>query len=84
MPLVPATLESALADLFTPATRSIAECAQAWADALVDYATPIVPPSTTVATAGATLSGALVAAFSGTTAPVDMEAAFAAFAVTVG
>jgi hypothetical protein len=84
MPLVAATLESSLADLFDAPPATVAGCAQAWADALVDYAGAIIPASTTVATAGATLTGALVAAFSGTTAPAAMETAFAAFAVTVG
>lgn len=65
-----------------PATRLA--CAQAWADAMGQYAAAIVPASTTVAAAAATLATALNTAFSAPAAAAGMETAFAAFATTVG
>lgn len=87
MPLVVATLASKLEQLFAqpPATRIA--CAQAWADAVAAYASGVIPPSTTVSSAKATLAAALDAAFGApdpATVATQMEAAFLAFATTVG
>lgn len=68
-----------------PETRVL--CATAWADAMEDYAGGVVPTSTAVTAATATLDSALASAFDSTDAAAtaaSMEAAFAAFAVTVG
>lgn len=76
-------LESEFAD--PPATHP--ECAQAWADAVGSYASSVVPASTLVTAAKATLATALAAAFSGVDAAstaASMESAFTAFATTVG
>jgi hypothetical protein len=94
MPLDTAALGSAIEDLFVdppkpsdPSNVAAAKaecdsaCAAAWADAMKAYASDVVPPSTTVEAAAATLEGALPAAFKG--APATMETAFAAFALTV-
>ena len=84
MPLVLAALQSDLEALFAAPPATIAQCAQAWADATSSYASAIVPPSTTVAAAGATLSTALAAAFALPSAAAAMDAAFLAFATAVG
>lgn len=83
MPLNPASLQSSLESLFAapPATR--AACAQAWADAVNGYAASIVPASTTVAAAVATLAGSLASAFAAPSAASPFDAAFAACAVTI-
>src|SRR5687768_8591443 len=65
-----------------PATRLA--CAQAWADAAQAWAASIVPVSTTVAAAAATLAAALNTAFGSGTVAASMEAAFLAFATTIG
>lgn len=84
MPLDPVTLQSALGDLFATPPLTAAECAAAWASALSDYASGVVPPSATVAAAATTLQAALAAAFAAPGAPSSVDAAFAAFAATVG
>ena len=83
MPLDAPGLSSALASIADDAPDGAAAAGQAWADAVKDYAAGIVPPSTTVSAAAATLAGALAGAFSSPAAAPGMEAAFAAFAVTV-
>lgn len=95
MPLDASGLEGALAGLFAAPpvvmageeadpTATAAACAQEWADALQAYAAGIVPASSTVAAAAATLSGALAGAFSGGSAAGPFDAAVLAFATTVG
>ena len=84
MPLVAATLEADLEALFAEPPGTTAECAQAWGDAASSYASGVVPPSTTVAAAAATLAGALTSAFAAPNAATPMDAAFTAFATTVG
>jgi hypothetical protein len=83
MPLNPAGLQSDLEALFAapPATR--AACAQAWADAVEAYASGLVPTSTTIASAAATLASSLEAAFAAPAAAAPFDAAFTAFAATV-
>lgn len=83
MPLNPASLQSSLASLFASPPGTRAQCAQAWADAINGYAASIVPASTTVAAAVATLSSSLASAFAAPSAAAPFDAAFAAFAVTV-
>ncbi len=84
MPLALSALTSGLQSDFASPPGGYAACAQAWADAVQAWCSGIVPPSTTVSTACATLSGALASAFAAPDAPPLMETAFAAFAVTVG
>lgn len=84
MPLNAAGLKDALQNEFTSPPATSAECAQAWADAMSSYASGIIPPSATVSAAAATLAGALTTAFSSPAAAPGMEAAFSAFAVSVG
>jgi len=87
MPLVAAALNDALEEVFSAPGATAADCATQWADALGSYVSGIVPASTTVAAAQAALATALTAAFAGTdpvTTTVAMDAAFAAFAATVG
>jgi hypothetical protein len=85
MPLAPAALESAIAALTGDSSPgSVAEAAQAWADAAQAMFAGVVPPSTTVAAAAATLKTALEAAFGATSGgEAALESAFAAFATTV-
>lgn len=64
--------------------ETLADCAKAWADAMAAYVESIVPPSTTVAAAAATLETALIAAFQTPAAAPLMETAFTAFATSVG
>lgn len=83
MPLNPAGLQGDLEAFFAapPATR--AACAQAWADAVEAYASGLVPPSTTVASAAATLASSLESAFAAPAAAPLFDAAFTAFGATV-
>lgn len=83
MPLVSAPLASSLADIARNPPATAAQCAKAWADAVQSYSGGVIPASTTVADACATLAGALSSAFAAPAAAPAMEAAFAAFAVTV-
>jgi hypothetical protein len=95
MPLNLAGLQSALASFFAAPpvimsgdvcdlTASRAACAQEWADAMQTYAAAVTPPSATVAAACATLSSALASAFALPSASAAVDAAFIAFAATVG
>lgn len=84
MTLAAAALQSALQSIAANPPATVAGCATAWANAMQTYATPVVPPSTTVSAAAATLQSALVTAFSSPAAAPGMEAAFTAFATTVG
>lgn len=87
MPLNASAFESGLAALTgggSPASR--AEAAQAWADAVQAMFAGVIPASTTVAAAAATLKTALESAFAGTvgaTFAANLESAFSAFAGTV-
>lgn len=92
MPVNQPGLQSALQSLFenpppgdNPATAR-ASAAQSWANAMQTYAATVVPPSTTVTAAAATLQTALQGAFSGDVSSIlaTMEVAFLAFATTVG
>jgi hypothetical protein len=64
-----------------PATRTL--CANAWGDAIQAWAATVVPASTTVTAATATLKTALDAAFAAPSAAAGMETAMTAFALTV-
>jgi hypothetical protein len=83
MPLVTATLQTQLQDVFTNFGSDIPSCASKWADAIATYFTPVVPPSTMVAAAKATLTAQLAAAFAQPFAPPAMDLACTAFALTV-
>lgn len=84
MPLDLSGLASSLESTAKDPPPDVPGCAAAWADAMKGYASGIVPPSTAVDAAASTLEGALVGAFSSPLAAPGMEAAFAAFATTVG
>jgi hypothetical protein len=84
MPLVKSTLKAALLDTFTNFGPTIPECAAKWADAIAAYFSPVVPSSTSVAAAKATLQSSLAAAFALPSAATAMDTACTAFAVTVG
>jgi hypothetical protein len=60
------------------------DAANAWADAIVNGFTSIVPASTTVAAAKPALIAAIKTAFEAPSAAAGLEAALAAFAGTVG
>jgi hypothetical protein len=84
MPLATPALQSSLEALFAEPPLLVGECADAWGQALQGYAAGVVPPSTTVAAAASTLTAALAAAFATPVAAPAVDAAFAAFAATVG
>lgn len=84
MPLVEAVLASKLQAAFEQPASTAATCARQWADAVRDYAAPIVPPSTTVAAAADALAASLVSAFGTLAAVPAMESGFASFGVAVG
>jgi hypothetical protein len=84
MPLDLAGLKSDLEAFFAESRATREGCAAKWADAMSAYAAGIVPPSTTVSTARDALEAAVLAAISTPAAGPGMEAAFAAFALTVG
>lgn len=84
MPLALAGLKSELEAFFAEPPATHAGCAAKWADAMGAYAAGIVPPSTTVSTARDALEAAVLAAITTPAAGPGMEAAFAAFAGTVG
>jgi len=83
MALNPASLQSSLLSLFSNPPASRAACAQAWADAIQAYAVAIVPPSSTVAAACATLKTALESAFALPSAAAAIDAAFTACGVAI-
>jgi hypothetical protein len=84
MALNVALLQSGLTDVAANPPATTAECAQAWADAVGDFATAIVPASSTVEAAAAALSASLLAAFESGDAAAPMEVAFLTFATAVG
>lgn len=84
MALDPSGLTADLTANFATPGATYAACGQQWADAMQAYATGIVPASTTVTTAAATLASDLAAAFALADAIPSMETAFATFAATVG
>lgn len=84
MALAKPALVSGLTSLFAAPPATYDACAQAWADAVTDWAGNISPPSPAVPGASAALASSLARAFAAPDAIPGMEAAFAAFAVTVG
>jgi hypothetical protein len=84
MPLALPALQAGLQNAFAEPPATVAQCAQAWADAVQAYAAAVVPPSPQVASAAATLATALQSAFSAPDAAPGMESAFTNFALTVG
>jgi hypothetical protein len=84
MPLNLSALQSGLEGVASKPPASTAEAAQRWADAVLAYATAVLPLSSTVQAAAATLAGGLAGAFSAPAAAPGMESAFAAFGASVG
>lgn len=84
MPVDAVTLQSELEGLFTKPPPTADACAGLWAAALLDYAADVVPASTTVPAAAEALAGALTTAFASADAAPGVDAAFAAFAASVG
>jgi hypothetical protein len=84
MPLALPALTSGLQSCFSSPPATALECARAWADAVVGYASGILPASTTVTAAGDALAAALASAFQAPAAAPLMESAFLQFATTVG
>jgi len=84
MPLNASGLKDDLEALASEPEPDIPGCAQQWAEAMGAYAASIVPASTAVAAATATLKTALESAFALPAAATSMETAFLAFATTVG
>ena len=84
MPLDGPGLKTDLEAFASSPSATVALCAADWANAIASYAAAVVPASTTVSAAAATLQTALVSAFNSGAAAAPMEAAFAAFGVTVG
>ncbi len=83
MSLVKAGLAGDIENIGTSPPETAAECAEAWAAAMVDYAGSVLPASTTVSGAEVALAGALTTAFESPAAAAGMESAFASFATTV-
>jgi hypothetical protein len=83
MPLATPILQSALEALFAEPPLLVAECAEAWAQAMADYAAGVVPVSTTVSAAATSLSTALAGAFAKPVAAPDVDAAFGVFSASV-
>lgn len=84
MPLNKPALQSSLEALSTSPGATIADCSQLWANAFVRYFALIAPPSTTVTAAGTALQAQLASAFALPAAAPAMDAAFTAFALTIG
>lgn len=84
MALNQAGLISELTANFAAPAPSAAGCAQQWATAMSNYASGVIPASTTVSAAAAALVAPLTAAFSSPAAAPAMEIAFATFATSVG
>ncbi len=91
MPLDTPGLTSGLTTLFSGPPSGFDGCAEEWGDVVESYSTDIVPISTAVAAAVATLKTDLEAAFragqadgTGVVLASQLETAFATFAATVG
>jgi len=83
MPLIKADLKASLKALADNPPTSHASAAEGWGDAIVNYSLAVVPPSTTVAGGLAALVGAFATAFDSDDGAPGMEAAMAAFGLTV-
>lgn len=84
MPLVKADLVDDLESRLSDPPPTADECAAELAQAVGAYAADIIPASTTVASAAATLETALKSAYAQPSAIAPTESAFTAFASTVG
>lgn len=78
-----AQLEADLLAFFEDPPLPIPDCAADWATIMGDYAAPVVPASTAVAAAAATLETAIASALALPVAAPAMDAAFIAFAATI-
>jgi len=83
MPFDPTALQSDLEALFAAPPATAAACAAAWSTAIAGYAADVVPASTTVELAAATLETALATAFASESAAPSVDAALMAFAAQV-
>jgi hypothetical protein len=87
MPLNAAALKSGIEAVARSPGATPADCAAAWAAAIVSYFSAVVPASTTVAATQATLTTALAGAFTQPTPGMvfnQMESALLAAALTIG
>lgn len=84
MPIDKAKLKDGLKSALASPENTHADCAQAWADAMSDFASGVVPPSTAVSSATSALSSSLATAFALPVATPGIVAAFTAFAAAVG
>lgn len=88
MALIQSNLENALTSFFEDPPETAALCARKWAEAMSDYALPIIPPTTTAVAASEALAAALTPIFATSlTAAVTsagMEAAWLVFATSLG
>lgn len=83
MPLVAATLQTAIETLASKPGSTKADCATKWAQAIGSYMSVVIPASTTAAGGIALLTTALESAFGSKTCPADMDTALDAYALTV-
>lgn len=84
MPITQTSMKTDFQSGFSAGYTSFAAAGQGWANAVGNNITSIVPASTTVAAAKATLQASLSSAFALPNAIPAMTTAFTAFAVTVG
>jgi hypothetical protein len=84
MPLIKANLSAGIKAISDDPPESQADAAEKWATAIVDYATPVIPASTTVAGGKSALQSSLETAFGSPAAAPGMEAAFTSFGATIG
>lgn len=88
MVLFQTVLERDLLSLFEDPPETAALCAQRWAEAMENYASTVLPRSSTASAASAALELSLVSLFStslsSTTTSIAMEAAWLTFATTLG
>ncbi len=78
--MVKSALTQQLQNLFKQPPFSESDCANAWAQAMVAYTTPIVPPSTGQAAAGTAMASALQGMSASAAAPDLLVTAIASFA----
>ena len=84
MPMDPTTAKTTLGNLFATGAGDEATARAAWAQAMEDLCTDIVPASTTVAAAAATLETALTGFNAPGAAQALFDTALLAFVITVG
>lgn len=83
MPLIVTTLQNGLKQVFDSPAEDESIAINGWVNAILQYATPIVPPSTTVAVAAQSLRGGLVGFNQQNAASAKIPTAMATFAAIV-